>query len=167
MAKGIGMMSEGFVWIVTDEMADQLNLMDVSVIESMEGVIGVKPNVPKSKKVEDFIQRWKMKFLEENSRIVDVLGDTNKWKETENWSSSEGWLHRVCESYKSLTTNTTIVTGYCINVFDAVMEALPYYVPYEYVPFAAPDGKSAGDYNELVYQVFFGVNFSDSSNIDF
>lgn len=36
------------------------------------------------------------------------------------------------------------------------MEALPYYVPYEYVPFAAPNGKSAGDYNELVYQVFLG-----------
>ncbi|KAG5632432.1 hypothetical protein H5410_004149, partial [Solanum commersonii] len=50
-------MSEGFVWIVTDAMADQLNLMDVSVIESMKGVIGVKPYVPKSKKVEDFIQR--------------------------------------------------------------------------------------------------------------
>ncbi|KAG5632419.1 hypothetical protein H5410_004136 [Solanum commersonii] len=71
-AKEIDMMSEGFVWIVTDAMANQLNLMDVSVIESMEGVIGVKPYAPKSNKVEDFIQRWKMKFREENSRIVDV-----------------------------------------------------------------------------------------------
>ncbi|KAH0730268.1 hypothetical protein KY289_001456 [Solanum tuberosum] len=25
------------------------------------------------------------------------------------------------------------------------MEALAYFVPYEYVPFAAPDGKSSGD----------------------
>ncbi|KAG5632380.1 hypothetical protein H5410_004097 [Solanum commersonii] len=64
MAKEIGIMSKGFVWIVTDAMADQLNLM--------EGVIGMKPYVPKSKKVKDFIQRWKMKFLEENLRIVDV-----------------------------------------------------------------------------------------------
>uniref|UniRef100_M1A3T1 Glutamate receptor 2 plant n=1 Tax=Solanum tuberosum TaxID=4113 RepID=M1A3T1_SOLTU len=68
LAKEIGMMSEGFVWIVTDAMANQLNLMDVSVIESME----VKPYVPKSNKVEDFIQRWKMKFRKENPRIVDV-----------------------------------------------------------------------------------------------
>lgn len=59
---------------------------------------------------------------------------------------------------RDFTTNTTKVTGYCIDVFDAVMEALPYYVPYEYVPFAAPDGKSAGDYNDLVYQVFLGVS---------
>ncbi|KAK6803431.1 hypothetical protein RDI58_001215 [Solanum bulbocastanum] len=72
MAKEIGMMTEGFVWIITDAMVDQLNLMDVSVIESMDGVIGVKPYVPKSKTVEDFIQRWKMKFPEENLRIVDV-----------------------------------------------------------------------------------------------
>lgn len=60
------------------------------------------------------------------------------------------------------TTNTTEVSGYCIDIFDAVMDALPYYVPYEYVPFAAPNGKSAGDYNELVYQVFLGVSFSVS-----
>ncbi|KAH0730266.1 hypothetical protein KY289_001454 [Solanum tuberosum] len=68
LAKEIGMMSEGFVWIVTDAMANQLNLMDVSVIESME----VKPYVPKSNKVEEFIQRWKMKFRKENPRIGDV-----------------------------------------------------------------------------------------------
>ncbi|KAK4737526.1 hypothetical protein R3W88_001223 [Solanum pinnatisectum] len=250
MAKEIGMMSKGFVWIVTDSMADQLNLMDVSVIESMEGVIRVKPYVPKRKKVKDFIQRWKMQFLEENSRIVDVELDvyglwaydsatvlamavekskirnaTNleaigvsrdgpkllqailntTFKESTNnllvamhdmgsiailqsppyhiinvigngakdigfWTRENGIVRKLNsrrgysvskENFGSiiwpdLTTNTTIVTGYCIDVFDAVMEPLPYYVPYEYVPFAAPDGKSADDYNELVYQVFLG-----------
>uniref|UniRef100_A0A3Q7G5J9 Uncharacterized protein n=1 Tax=Solanum lycopersicum TaxID=4081 RepID=A0A3Q7G5J9_SOLLC len=35
-----------------------------------------------------------------------------------------------------------------------VIPALPYYVPYEYVPFVAPDGKSAADYKELVHQAF-------------
>lgn len=47
------------------------------------------------------------------------------------------------------------------------MEALPYYVPYEYVPFVAPDGKSAADYKELVHQAFLRVNFSDYFTIDF
>ncbi|XP_069152392.1 uncharacterized protein [Solanum lycopersicum] len=37
------------------------------------------------------------------------------------------------------------------------MEALPYYVPYEYVPFVAPDGKSAADYKELVHQAFLRI----------
>ncbi|KAA8521442.1 hypothetical protein F0562_012105 [Nyssa sinensis] len=40
-------------------------------------------------------------------------------------------------------TNKTTVTGYCIDVFDAVMAALPYAVPYDYIPFATPDGKAA------------------------
>ncbi|GMP25230.1 hypothetical protein CsSME_00002195 [Camellia sinensis var. sinensis] len=40
-------------------------------------------------------------------------------------------------------TNRTMVTGYCIDVFDAVMAALPYSVPYEYIPFEKPYG-SAG-----------------------
>ncbi|KAK3024080.1 hypothetical protein RJ639_044182 [Escallonia herrerae] len=51
---------------------------------------------------------------------------------------------------------TTVVTGFCIDVFDAVMVALPYNVPYEYVPFVNHNGEIAGDYNDLVYQVFLG-----------
>ncbi|KAK1293454.1 Glutamate receptor 2.3 [Acorus calamus] len=54
-------------------------------------------------------------------------------------------------------TNTTTVSGYCIDIFDAVMQSLPYSVPYEYVPFVGPDRKSAGAYNDMVYQVFLHV----------
>ncbi|RVW71727.1 Glutamate receptor 2.3 [Vitis vinifera] len=52
-------------------------------------------------------------------------------------------------------TNTTKVTGYCIAIFDAVMATLPYAVPYEYVPFETPDGNAAGNYDELISQVYF------------
>ncbi|KAL8063638.1 hypothetical protein ABFX02_01G039800 [Erythranthe guttata] len=52
--------------------------------------------------------------------------------------------------------NTTKVEGYSIDVFDAVMAALPYDVPYEYIPFATPDRKMAGVYNDLVYEVYLG-----------
>ncbi|XP_034890045.1 glutamate receptor 2.1 [Populus alba] len=52
------------------------------------------------------------------------------------------------------SSNTTIVTGFCIDVFDTVVKTLPYDLPYEYVPFAKPDGKSAGTYDDLVYQVY-------------
>ncbi|KAL2548160.1 Glutamate receptor 2.7 [Forsythia ovata] len=53
-------------------------------------------------------------------------------------------------------SNSTEVKGYCRDVFDAIMAALPYGVPYEYIPFATPDHKSAGSYNDLVYQVYLG-----------
>ncbi|CAN4075755.1 unnamed protein product [Withania somnifera] len=276
--KQLGMMSEGYVWIVTDAIANELNSLDASVIESMEGVLGVKPYVPTNKMLEDFTSRWKIKFRSENPtivnaelnvyglwaydsatalamaveksgisdapfrksnvsgnatdleafgvskdgpkllqsilnttfkglhgdfhivdgqlqsppyQIINVIGNGAKeigfWTREngiENFGSiiwpgdttsvPKGWViptngkklkigvpvkdgfTEFVKVTRDSTTNITTVTGYCIDVFDAVMEALPYYVPYEYVPFAAPDGKSAGDYNALVYQVFLG-----------
>ncbi|KAF6149049.1 hypothetical protein GIB67_018627 [Kingdonia uniflora] len=52
------------------------------------------------------------------------------------------------------STNSTAVTGYCIDVFKAVIEILPYAVPYEFVPFQNANGTSAGTYNDLIYQVY-------------
>ncbi|XP_061951242.1 glutamate receptor 2.8-like [Populus nigra] len=52
------------------------------------------------------------------------------------------------------SSNTKTVTGYSIDVFDSVVKALPYALPYEYIPFAKPDGEPAGTYNDLIYQVY-------------
>ncbi|KAK9032358.1 hypothetical protein V6N11_056629 [Hibiscus sabdariffa] len=48
------------------------------------------------------------------------------------------------------------VQGYCIDVFDHAMAKMPYPVPYDYIPFATPDWKPAGSYNDLVDQVYYG-----------
>ncbi|BBG97146.1 Glutamate receptor family protein [Prunus dulcis] len=40
------------------------------------------------------------------------------------------------------------------NVFKAVIEALPYKVHYEFIPFEDANGNIAGTYNELVYRVY-------------
>ncbi|CAD5319413.1 Ionotropic glutamate receptor [Arabidopsis thaliana x Arabidopsis arenosa] len=53
-------------------------------------------------------------------------------------------------------TNSTVVTGFCIDFFEAVIRELPYDVSYEFIPFEKPDGKTAGNYNDLVYQVYLG-----------
>ena len=58
------------------------------------------------------------------------------------------------------STNKTQVTGFSIDVFNAVMGALPYYVSYEFIPFAKPNGDSAGTNNDLVYQVYLGVSIN-------
>ncbi|XP_047972412.1 glutamate receptor 2.2-like [Salvia hispanica] len=52
--------------------------------------------------------------------------------------------------------NSTRVVGYCIEIFEAVMAALPYGVSYEYIPYAYPNHTTAGDYNSLTYQVYLG-----------
>jgi ionotropic glutamate receptor len=58
------------------------------------------------------------------------------------------------------SSNTKTVTGYSIDIFDSVVKALPYALPYEYIPFAKPDGEPAGTYNDLIYQVYLKVKLS-------
>ncbi|XP_028807063.1 glutamate receptor 2.9-like [Neltuma alba] len=69
IAKQIGMMSKGYVWIVTDGLGNVLDSFDSSVIESMQGVLGVKSYVPKTKKLDDFEVRWKRKFIQDNPTL--------------------------------------------------------------------------------------------------
>ncbi|XP_028052623.1 glutamate receptor 2.2-like isoform X1 [Camellia sinensis] len=72
----IGMMSEGYVWIITDGITNSWNFFDPSIIiDSMQRVIGVKPHVPKSEKLEDFTSRWKNKsHQEKTSSDLNVFG---------------------------------------------------------------------------------------------
>ncbi|CAN6719290.1 unnamed protein product [Malus baccata var. baccata] len=54
------------------------------------------------------------------------------------------------------STNTTMITGFCIDVFKAAIEELPYAVSYDFYPFAKPNGEAAGSYNDLIFQLFLG-----------
>ena len=296
-AKEVGMMSEGYVWIMSDAVTNSLSLLDPSVIDSMQGVLGVKPYVPRTEQLEKFSIRWKTKFQQENPSIlnaelnvfglwaydavtalamaVESIGGANTSFQKANTSGNsndletvgvaqngpkllqtllntsfaglsgdfhiidgqlqssayqivnvignggrmigywtmkngivrelnatttkavystskanlgsiiwpgdtmsppKGWviptngkklkivvpMKNGFSEFVKVTpnpdTNTTIVTGYCIDLFDSIMAKLPYAVPYEYVPFSTPDGKPAGTYNDLVYQVFLEVN---------
>lgn len=40
---------------------------------------------------------------------------------------------------KNIATGKFDVTGYCIDIFEAVMREMPYAVPYEYVPVVDPN----------------------------
>ncbi|CDY36184.1 BnaC04g37100D [Brassica napus] len=53
-------------------------------------------------------------------------------------------------------TNSTVVTGFCIEFFEAVIRAMPYDVSYEFIPFEKGNGEAAGNYNDLVHQVYLG-----------
>uniref|UniRef100_A0A1J3H2X1 Glutamate receptor 2.4 n=2 Tax=Noccaea caerulescens TaxID=107243 RepID=A0A1J3H2X1_NOCCA len=58
---------------------------------------------------------------------------------------------------KDPITHETIVTGFCIDFFEAVIQALPYDVSHRFIPFGDHDGKSSGNYNDLLYQVYLGI----------
>ncbi|CAN6182366.1 unnamed protein product [Urochloa humidicola] len=56
---------------------------------------------------------------------------------------------------KNLVTGKFDVTGYCIDIFEAVMQEMPYAVPYEYVPVVDPNivTNLTISYSEMCYQV--------------
>ncbi|KAI3944206.1 hypothetical protein MKW98_016436 [Papaver atlanticum] len=74
MAQEANMTSEGYAWIITDSMTNFLNSMNSSVIEAMQGVIGVNPYIPQSKELHTFRNKWRKKFFEKKSgtEIADM-----------------------------------------------------------------------------------------------
>lgn len=60
------MMSEGYAWIITEGLAGPLDSLDAAFVDSMQGVIAVKPYIPGSKALEGFKKRWRRNSLLDN-----------------------------------------------------------------------------------------------------
>ena len=54
-----------------------------------------------------------------------------------------------------LQTNKTNASGFCIDVFKAAIEILPYQVHYEFIAY----GNSSASYDDIVHQVHLQVCF--------
>ncbi|GLT47957.1 hypothetical protein SLA2020_216090 [Shorea laevis] len=289
IAKEVGLISEGYVWIMTNGMTNLWSWMDHSDMESLQGVLGVRNYVPKSKELESFKVRWKRKFLQDNPsmvnaeldifglwaydaafalamaveklnnanfsfeepkavgsartdleslgisqngpkliqalsstrfkglhgkfefvngqlepsvfQIVNVIGNGEKaigfWTSKYglikklNFTNSRGYStsranlgtimwpgdsHSVpkCKRLKigvpvkkefkefvgvppgSSPNSRVNPTGYSIDVFEAVMKAMPYTIHYDFYAFVSTDGEDIGAYNDLIDQVFYG-----------
>ncbi|KAK1566698.1 hypothetical protein Q3G72_003022 [Acer saccharum] len=55
--------------------------------------------------------------------------------------------------HHNLETNITTITGFCIDVFRAAIEQLPYQVEYELIPFPDRD-RSKAPINDLFNQMY-------------
>ncbi|XP_044463304.1 glutamate receptor 2.2-like [Mangifera indica] len=88
-------------------------------------------------------------------QIVNVNGDGARG--TGFWTPEGVPVKNRYSDFVKVTTDpstkTTTVTGCCIDVLNAVMQVLPYAISYEFIPFALPNGFSAGSYNDMIYQV--------------
>ncbi|XP_039834867.1 glutamate receptor 2.2-like [Panicum virgatum] len=65
-AKQVGMMNKGFVWIMTDGITNIIDSLNSSVVEAMDGALGIKFYVPKSEELERFTVKWNRKFQKDN-----------------------------------------------------------------------------------------------------
>ncbi|XP_057539249.1 glutamate receptor 2.7-like [Amaranthus tricolor] len=71
-AKQLGMMNTEYVWIITNAMANVLENLDPSVIQSMQGVLGVKTYIPRTRERALFSLSLKNRFQKENPSISNV-----------------------------------------------------------------------------------------------
>nr|ABW74564.1 glutamate receptor 3 [Boechera divaricarpa] len=79
-AREIGMMEEGYVWLMTNGITHRMRHIDHGrSLNSIEGVLGVRSHVPKSKKLENFRLRWKRRFEKENPSMRDDLDRFGLW----------------------------------------------------------------------------------------
>ncbi|CAE6019222.1 unnamed protein product [Arabidopsis arenosa] len=80
IAREIGMMEEGYVWLMTNGMTHMIRHIDHGhSLNTIEGVLGVRSHVPKSKELEDFHLRWKRTFKKENPSMRDDLNVFALW----------------------------------------------------------------------------------------
>ncbi|KAI3839715.1 hypothetical protein MKW98_010020 [Papaver atlanticum] len=76
-AKVLGMMNKGYVWIITSGLGTDLNSFEPSDIETMQGVLGIRPYISQHKEVAAFQGRWKIKIRKEYPDIeskLDIFG---------------------------------------------------------------------------------------------
>ncbi|KAI9117174.1 hypothetical protein K1719_011340 [Acacia pycnantha] len=61
-----GMMNEGYGWIVTDGLSNGLDPnLGPKVMDSMQGVLGIRPKVEKSRRLTSFRNRWKASSIKQ------------------------------------------------------------------------------------------------------
>uniref|UniRef100_A0A2N9IMB7 Glutamate receptor n=1 Tax=Fagus sylvatica TaxID=28930 RepID=A0A2N9IMB7_FAGSY len=62
LVKNSGMMREGYAWVITQGLSSLLDPIDSKIMDSMQGVLGIRPYLPNSKHVKDFERRWTQNF---------------------------------------------------------------------------------------------------------
>ncbi|KAB2631390.1 glutamate receptor 2.8-like [Pyrus ussuriensis x Pyrus communis] len=74
-AKEMGMMAEGYVWIIIDGMTSYFGSLNVSILDNIQGVLGVKTYVEKTQDLENFRVKWQRKFQKDNPTILNIRLD--------------------------------------------------------------------------------------------
>ena len=68
-AKKVGLMNEGYAWFLTATTTNIMHSADPSTVDSMQGVIGLRPYIPASKGLHNLTSRLRRKFYIENPNM--------------------------------------------------------------------------------------------------
>ncbi|PIA28586.1 hypothetical protein AQUCO_06800032v1 [Aquilegia coerulea] len=67
--KETGLMTAGNAWIITEELTSLLASMNFSVIDSMRGVLGIRPYIPRTKERDNFRLRLMREIVHESATM--------------------------------------------------------------------------------------------------
>jgi ionotropic glutamate receptor len=59
-------MEKGYVWVITGGVSNLIDSLDPSVVESMNGALGIHFYVPKSTELNNFTTRWNIRYQIDN-----------------------------------------------------------------------------------------------------
>ncbi|XP_030955051.1 glutamate receptor 2.8-like isoform X3 [Quercus lobata] len=87
-AKNAEMMSEGYAWILTAGLSSLLDPISSKVMDSMQGVLGVRPYLPPSKHLKDFERKWKRNLtsIKTRSKTTTSLNLFGLWAYDTVWA---------------------------------------------------------------------------------
>ncbi|KAK3435460.1 hypothetical protein EUGRSUZ_C00159 [Eucalyptus grandis] len=89
----LGMMSTGYGWIVTDGIANELSVMDQSALDSMQGVIGIRPYIPPSKRLHNFSLKWRNSFFTNQHHQIPEVNLYCLWAYDSVWALATAAHH--------------------------------------------------------------------------
>ncbi|CAH8362090.1 unnamed protein product [Eruca vesicaria subsp. sativa] len=103
----VGMMSQGFAWILTAKSMNTFNHdVDDLVKESMEGVVGFRSYIPKSKELHNFTSRWRKSLSNED----DVVSEITQLSISGVWAHDVAWaLARSAEVTRMPNVSSTLL----------------------------------------------------------
>ncbi|KAJ3704822.1 hypothetical protein LUZ61_008527 [Rhynchospora tenuis] len=110
-ANQIGMMSEGYVWILTEQLTSLLGWIEN---KSMQGVLGVSTQIPASVRLNGFKRRWTRQFLIENPD-VDPLIVSSGLSNYAVWAYDAAWALALAAEDIGPVPNSPIGTNNSSN----------------------------------------------------
>ncbi|OMO89095.1 GPCR, family 3 [Corchorus olitorius] len=166
IAKQIGMMSKGYAWIVTDGMTKLWRLTYHLTMDSFKGILGVitlayDAAIALAMAIENVSMAT---FSFNNTNLIPGNGTDLEKFGVGFWTPKSGLVRELTD----LGTNKPYL-GQIIWPEDTISYPKGWEIPTngkklrigvpvkKFIPFATPDGKSAGTYNDLIFQVFNGT----------
>jgi ionotropic glutamate receptor len=79
LANNAEMMKEGYAWILIEGLSSLLDPMGTKVMDSMQGVLGIRPYIPPSKHLEDFKRKWKRNLTSTSFNLFGLWAYDTVW----------------------------------------------------------------------------------------